>query len=384
MSLGKDWTVLSWVPNWARWGFPLVIVVAVVAFVIWPQLDEAESAWDAARRIDPRLLLAATGLQAASFASQVQLTRVVVPAAYRPTFASMGRVELATMAVSHTVPGGTAAGTAVAYRLLTHGNRVPTGDAGFALAIRGIGSAVVLNVILWLALVVSIPTHGFAPLYTLAAGLGVLLIGGFGALVLLLMRRERRAQRIVTTLASRLPILDPRAVCDALRGVATRLQDFFGNRRLAVAATAWSSAYWLLSAASLWIFLAALGESMRADELLVAFGLANVLAALPITPRGLGLVEGVLIPALVGFGAAGGTATVAVVAWRLVSFWLPIPLGGLAYASLKVARPARTPDAAAVTDPGRRLQEATEEVRQEVGGLGEWARRHGFRIGENG
>lgn len=50
------------------------------------------------------------------------------------------------MAVSHTVPGGTAAGTAVAYRLLTHAYRVPTADAGFALAIRGIGSAVVLNV----------------------------------------------------------------------------------------------------------------------------------------------------------------------------------------------------------------------------------------------
>lgn len=122
---------------------------------------------------------------------------------------------------------------------------------------------------------------------------------------------------------------------------------------------------------------------MGVDELLVAFGLANVLAALPITPRGLGVVEGVLIPSLVGFGAASGTATVAVIGWRLISFWLPIPLGGLAYASLKVVAPSRTEHAAADTDVGARLRETAKEVRSEVGGAREWARQRGFRIGED-
>ena len=34
----------SWVPRWMRWTFPLAVTAAVVAFVISPQLGEAEHA----------------------------------------------------------------------------------------------------------------------------------------------------------------------------------------------------------------------------------------------------------------------------------------------------------------------------------------------------
>ena len=65
---------------------------------------------------------------------------------------------------------------------------------------------------------------------------------------------------------------------------------------------------------------------------LVAYGLANVLAVLPISPGGLGVVEAVLIPTLIGFGVPAAEAAVGVVAYRLISFWLPIPVGAVAYA----------------------------------------------------
>jgi uncharacterized membrane protein YbhN (UPF0104 family) len=71
------------------------------------------------------------------------------------------------------------------------------------------------------------------------------------------------------------------------------------------------------------------------DGLIVSFGLANVVAALPVTPGGLGLVEGVLVPSIVGFGAPRGIALLGVVSYRLVNFWLPIPVAGLAYLSLQ-------------------------------------------------
>ena len=64
------------------------------------------------------------------------------------------------------------------FRLLTEsGESAP--DAGFALGTQGIGSAVVLNVLLWIALVASIPLHGFNPVYATAAVVGAVLIGGF-------------------------------------------------------------------------------------------------------------------------------------------------------------------------------------------------------------
>ncbi|MGH9115553.1 MAG: lysylphosphatidylglycerol synthase transmembrane domain-containing protein, partial [Acidimicrobiales bacterium] len=93
---------------------------------------------------------------------------------------------------------------------------------------------------------------------------------------------------------------------------------------------------WLLDAASLWVFVGAFGHWVNPDGLLVAYGLANVLAAIPLTPGGLGVIEATLTSVLVGFGTARGVATLGVIGYRLIQFWAPIPLGGLTYLSLQV------------------------------------------------
>jgi uncharacterized membrane protein YbhN (UPF0104 family) len=41
---------------------------------------------------------------------------------------------------------------------------------------------------------------------------------------------------------------------------------------------------------------------------------------------------------LVGFGVPHSQAILAVIAYRLINFWLPIPIGGVAYASLQWRR----------------------------------------------
>jgi uncharacterized protein (TIRG00374 family) len=97
----------------------------------------------------------------------------------------------------------------------------------------------------------------------------------------------------------------------------------------------WAVLNWLLDAASLGVFIMAFGGYVNPIDLMVAFGLANVLAAIPLTPGGLGVVEAVLTSTLVGFGLDRGTAAISVVTYRLAAFWLPIPLGALAYGSLK-------------------------------------------------
>ena len=82
----------------------------------------------------------------------------------------------------------------------------------------------------------------------------------------------------------------------------------------------------------------AFGAHVSPIDLLVAYGLANILAVIPITPGGLGVVEFISISTLTGFGVAGGAATAGVLCWRLVNFWLPIPFGGIAYLSLRLGR----------------------------------------------
>jgi uncharacterized protein (TIRG00374 family) len=133
-----------------------------------------------------------------------------------------------------------------------------------------------------------------------------------------------------------LPLVSQRFVEATLQSLATGVEALRSDRRLLLRTTVWAGANWVLDAASLWVFLAAFGHRLNVDELLVAYGFANLVGGLPVTPGGLGVIEGFLIPALVGLGAPTATATLGVLAWRAASFWLPIPVAGLAYLSLRL------------------------------------------------
>jgi uncharacterized protein (TIRG00374 family) len=123
----------------------------------------------------------------------------------------------------------------------------------------------------------------------------------------------------------------------------------FKNPELLYRAGMWAAANWLLDATSLWVFLFAFGAHISPVDVLVAYGLANILAVIPLTPGGLGVVELTIVSVLTGFGVPGGAATAGVLCWRLVNFWLPIPFGGAAYLSLRLGRPGATAAAEALT-----------------------------------
>jgi uncharacterized protein (TIRG00374 family) len=110
------------------------------------------------------------------------------------------------------------------------------------------------------------------------------------------------------------------------------------DRELLKRAILWAGLNWLLDAASLWSFVTAFGHFVDPIELFAAYGIANVLGAIPITPGGLGVIEASAATLLVSFGVTRNIATLAVLGWRLVNFWLPIPVGGVAYISLRVPR----------------------------------------------
>ena len=98
---------------------------------------------------------------------------------------------------------------------------------------------------------------------------------------------------------------------------------------------AWSVTNWLLDAACLWVCLAAYGEVMSPELVLSAYGVAGLVGLVPVTPGGLGVVEGTLVPALVVLGGASGPVVLGVLTWRLLQFWLPVPVAAVAWLSLR-------------------------------------------------
>ncbi len=237
------------------------------------------------------------------------------------------------------------------YRLLTQSG-VTGSDAGFALGTQGIGSAVVLNVMFWFSLVAFLVTHGFhvpashhghqsqsaSILVIVAAAVGVILLGAFGGLFYLLTRGQQQASRVIRRLAAHIRFLDADRTTALVERLAERFAALTQDRALTRRAVGWAAANWLLDAASLWVFVAAFSHFISPIDLLMAYGLANILAAIPITPGGLGVVEFVLVSMITGFGPTAGEALSGVLAYRAVNFWLPIPFGGLAYASLEFER----------------------------------------------
>jgi hypothetical protein len=99
------------------------------------------------------------------------------------------------------------------------------------MAAQGIGSAVVLNLLLWVGPAGSILGGAYNPLYATAALVGVVLLGGFSAVVVLLMRGEEGAARVLRTVASRVPFLDEESADRFVLRVAARLQTLVADRR---------------------------------------------------------------------------------------------------------------------------------------------------------
>jgi hypothetical protein len=143
---------------------------------------------------------------------------------------------------------------------------------------------------------------------------------------------------VIRRVAGRVRFLDADRTTALVERLAERFAALTQDRALTRRAVGWAAANWLLDAASLWVFVAAFSHFISPVDLLMAYGLANILAAIPITPGGLGVVEFVLVSMITGFGPTAGEALSGVLAYRAVNFWLPIPFGGMAYASLEFER----------------------------------------------
>jgi uncharacterized protein (TIRG00374 family) len=88
---------------------------------------------------------------------------------------------------------------------------------------------------------------------------------------------------------------------------------------------------WLFDLATLVLSLIAVHAHVGLVGVTAAYVLGALAANLPITPGGLGVVEGSITVALVAFGGAPSAMFAAVLLYRLVSFWVWIPIGWISY-----------------------------------------------------
>jgi hypothetical protein len=248
------------------------------------------------------------------------------------------RVSMGAFSLSRILPGGGAAGSIFAAReIVAAGNPVPRTVASMLISwwvsmctlalVVGVGTASGLR-----GGVVA-PAHLVGP----AVVLGTLVVAG--SLVILALR----ARPLRSRLAGRLSAMGRRL------GVSAHERDWDDQATTAVSLPrllpllGWAATSWLIDAAALWVMFLGVGVTLHPAVLLVGYGLANLINALPeLTPGWLGVLESALAAAYAGLGVPVGVAVMAVLSYRLVSYWLPVAAGlGPAIGMLR-GRPSAT------------------------------------------
>ena len=98
--------------------------------------------------------------------------------------------------------------------------------------------------------------------------------------------------------------------------------------------------------------LRATGASPQPSLVLLAYAAAGIVALFPLTPGGLGIVEASLSGLLILAGVCAGYAVLAILAYRIASYWLPLLAGPPAYLLFRHRYGGRPPGAPRRARPG--------------------------------
>ena len=299
----------------------LAVLVAIVLFA--PGLGEVR---DSLAGASPGWLALATLLEGLSFASYVVMFGPIFCAglSWRRSW-QIGGSELA---MGSLIPASGAAGLALGAWVLNRGGmdgeRIARRSVAFFLiksgvnflAVAVIGAAMAIGLLgpevsLWLT--------------ALPAAVATLALGAVVAIPRLGPGRTpgpeaSRLRRGVS--AARRAVIDGSA--EALKIVRS------GNRRV----LAGSFGYWAFDNAVLWATFHAFGLSPPITIILMGYLIGQLGGLLPI-PGGIGGIDLGLIGTLIVYGTPAAGTAAAVLGYRVILFWLPLIVGGIAFAGLR-------------------------------------------------
>ena len=307
-----------------------VAVAGAGIYLVLPKLMAVLGAWPRLATLNPAWFTVCLAAELASFTCNFALQRLALRTKGWLPVVTAG---LTGNAVTNSLPGGSAAGAAVQFHMLTTaGFDTDTAVGGLtAFSLLEVGGLLALPIVALPAILAGVPvSRGLV--HTALLGIAAfVLYAVFGVIVLRtdwplatlgrvaqgLWNRLTRGRRPVTGLDTRL--LTERDTIRAVLGKDWR-------RAVVLTAGRLGFDYGCLLAA-----LRATGASPQPSLVLLAYSAAGIVALFPVTPGGLGIVEASLSGLLILAGVRGGYAYLATLAYRIASYWLPLLAGPPAY-----------------------------------------------------
>jgi uncharacterized protein (TIRG00374 family) len=313
-------------------------ITGVSLYLVAPSLLDLLSSWRQLKDIDPLWFPLMAGLMAASLGCLWWLQKLALPSA---PISGVIDSQLAGNALSKIAPGGGAVGAGLQFKMLVE-RGVERG--------RAVTAITAVN-LLTFGVILALPVLALPALLTGGTNdelqhVGLISLAVFVLLAVaatVLLSRDavlRGAGRAVQGVLNRVRRREVPA-----RGLPDRLVRERDRLTAALGPNVWRALIacvgrWAFDYAILVVALAAVGSFPRPGLVLLAFCAAQVLAQIPVTPGGLGFVEAGLTATLALAGVNPGDAVLATFAYRLMTYWLPLPLGLVGIGLHRRHRPA--------------------------------------------
>lgn len=328
--------------HWVRLALSAGLLAAAVVLMI-SKAGQLESAAERLVDVDPAWVAVAVVAEAGSMLAFARLQqRLLLAGDVHPPFGRMSAITLATNAVDTTLPGGIGWAAAWLFHQLGRCGVTRFLRVWMFLVAGGVSSFALFIVVSSGVLMAG--AHGpFADLRWLVFLLAliplvVLLIGlahHTGPVQRSLERLERRIERAEASHPSRW------SPDRALTAGASLVHRFLAVRLPAlgwVEVLTLGLANWLFDCTVVVCALLALHVSVPWRAILVVYGLTQISASFPITPGGIGIVEGSLVALLHVYGVGLPAALAAAGLYRILSFWILVPIGWAVFGGLTLAR----------------------------------------------
>jgi uncharacterized protein (TIRG00374 family) len=338
---GKRWTII----------IAAVAGLGLTVGVLAGSRTEVLTALAALATVCPGWVAVAVLAEAVSYLTRGSALRTVLRSAdsEKPPMSVLvlGATTMAGDAVAYCLPFGFAAGGAVALEQLRR-RRISPVVAGWTLTVATLLYIVVLAVLALVAVALVGATGTANPVPGLPQTALILVVALLAVLALALrMRHAARGRHALqptprqrfrgtwTTTGPTAALIRARA-----RNRWAQLRLLRLSSRSTAAAVTGMLVSWLADIAVLVVAFLALGAQPPWLGLLLAYCAGQIASSLPITPGGIGVVETGLTVTLVAFGGCTAATLAAVLLYRLISHWLIIPAGGVAWLLLRLSSPS--------------------------------------------
>jgi uncharacterized protein (TIRG00374 family) len=317
----------------------IVLVLLLAIYFLFPKLVGLGDALGKLDDAEPSWIAVAIGFNIIAIITYVALFKAVVGGdALRLTWSETYQINMAGVAATLLFSAAGAGGIALTYWALRKAGmgRRDVGRRMVAfLSLHYVFYPIALIVFGILLRTGVLPGKGSVELTIVPAGVaGLLLLLG----ILIAFIPADLGGR----LASHVPGERGGAIATSIgKGAATAAEGFrfalrlFAHPSRGGLAVIGAAGFWAANIGILWASFKAFGVHVPLAVVVQGFFLGMVANLFPLAPAGVGAVDAGMIGAFVLFGIPEETVFPAILIYRLVAFWMPIPLGVVAFFQLR-------------------------------------------------